>query len=99
MTTLSLALLIVFLLVIKLKGKWTIFENKLYSFPSKESSIFFSFLKIENNLISQFTLVFSQVNTAELFITTLEALSVSNKKYTTYYNNYFVAFNNIKLLV
>ena len=99
MTTLSLVILIVFLLVVNLTGRWTGIENEFYSFPSKELSAYLSFWKIENNPISQFTSAFLRTTTPKLFLKNLIVNTVSNKKYTTYHNNYFVAFKNIKLLL
>ena len=95
----SLALLIVFLLVIQLTGKWTNFENYLYSFPSKELSSLFSFIKFKRGFIRTFTTDIPQKKIAFLSLLKPVTITVSIKKYTTYYNNYFVAFNNIKLLV
>ena len=99
MTTLSLTFLIVFLLVVLTTGRLTKFENYFYSFPSKEISYYFSFCSTQSHLKGELTKVIPKKNILSLFLKHIAAITVSNKKHTTYHNNYFVAFNNIKLLV
>jgi len=99
MTTLSLALLIVFLLIVNPIGKLANLENELYSFPPKELSSYFSFFNVGITILSQFTLASLPAITRKSCSINLVAFKAVHKKHTTYYTNYFVELRNIKLLV